>query len=156
MGWEFDIGWGDNIIRQFATWTIVAAPGLPHVEAAIDHIMGNFREAMKKHNITDPAKLEKDMLGDVVDATGPRAFTRGVMKHMQETYNTTYDEIKKIKEPKLTGDMLVMPGWAFALSVNTKYKEVFGEDFKIPPPLVKHHYAGTWKNDKGGEDVKSS
>ncbi|KAL1837762.1 hypothetical protein VTJ49DRAFT_3426 [Mycothermus thermophilus] len=150
VGWEFDVGWSENIIRQFATWTIVAAPGLPHVEAALDHIMGNIRKGMKKHNITDPADLEKDMLGDVVDATGPRAFTRGVMKSARELFKVRDQELKKLTEPKLVGDILILPGYAFAASAN-RYKEAFGENFKVPPPLVTHHYAGTWKNDKGGE-----
>ncbi|KAL2268963.1 hypothetical protein VTJ83DRAFT_3809 [Remersonia thermophila] len=152
VGWEFDAGWGDNIIRQFATWTIVATPGLPHVEAALDHIMENIRQGMKKHNITDPADLEKDMLGDVVDATGPRAFTRGVMKSARKLFNFRDAEVIKLAQPKLVGDILILPGYSFSASVN-KFKQAFGEDFHVPPPLVKHHYAGTWKNEKGGEMV---
>jgi len=56
--------------------------------------------------------------------------------------------ISNLLEPKLIGDILVLPGFSFALSSNH-----YTEDQKQGPPLVKHHYAGTWKNDHGGEEV---
>jgi hypothetical protein len=62
------------------------------------------------------------------------------------TLDTTIDDrnISGLKVPKLIGDVLVMPGNAFAAS-----QSGFPED--QGPRLVTHHYAGTWKNDKGGE-----
>jgi hypothetical protein len=92
--------------------------------------------------------LTLEMLGDVVDATGPRRFTRSILKSVGEAYETTLEDIQELLEPKLAEDVLVLPGYAFAASANT-----YDEAMDVSPPLLRHHYAGTWKNDKGGEMV---
>jgi len=57
----------------------------------------------------------------------------------------------ELVQPKLIEDVLVMPGRSFAASAN-KYKPE--EEERLPPQLVTHHYAGTWKNKDGGEKPK--
>ena len=145
VGWEFDVGWGDNIIREFATWAIMAKPGSPHMWMVVEDIMQSFRDKMREKNVPIEG-LTLEMGGDVVDATGPRRFTRSILRSMGEAFNTTVQDIQNLLEPKLVGDVLVLPGYAFAASTNT-----YDESVEVPPPLVKHHYAGTWKNEKGGE-----
>ncbi|KAH6856329.1 hypothetical protein B0I37DRAFT_367129 [Chaetomium sp. MPI-CAGE-AT-0009] len=147
VGWEFDVGWPGNFIRQFATWSIMAKPGSPHLWMVVQDILQSFRDKMKEKNVPIEG-LTLEMLGDVVDATGPRRFTRSILKSVGEAYNTTLQDIQELLEPKLAGDVLVLPGYAFAASANT-----YDKAMDVPPPLLKHHYAGTWKNDKGGETV---
>lgn len=145
VGWEFDIGWGDNIFRQFATWVIIAKPGSPHICMVVEDILQSLRDTMREKNIPVEG-LTLKMVGDVVDATGPRRFTRSILKSMEEAFEATVQDIQKLLEPKLIGDVLVLPGYAFAASANT-----YDEAMEVPPPLVKHHYTGSWKNEKGGE-----
>ncbi|KAL2131004.1 hypothetical protein VTI74DRAFT_5686 [Chaetomium olivicolor] len=145
VGWEFDVGWGDNFIRQFETWVIMARPGSPHIWTVVEDIMQFFKDVMREKDVPVEG-LALEMAGDVVDATGPRRFTRGVLKSMEGMFNATQKDFQALLEPKLVGDVLVLPGYAFAASANT-----YEKDFEVPPPLVKHHYAGTWKNAKGGE-----
>lgn len=147
VGWEFDVGWADNFIRQFTTWTIMAKPGLPHMSMVIEDILETLSAKRAEHNVS-LSDLTLVMLGDVVDITGPRAFTRSILKSVGLSLNTTIPipTIASLIKPKLVGDLLIMPGNAFAASSNT-YEEKEG----LGPPLVTHHYAGTWKNDHGGE-----
>lgn len=144
VGWEFDGGFGDNILRQFATWTMMAAPRSPHLWAVVEDIVAFFQEKMREHDVP-PQGLTREVVGDVVDATGPRRLTRNLLKRF-EAFDTTLEDIKRIEEPRLVGDVLVLPGYSFAASMN-RYPDME----VIPPPLVKHHYAGTWKNEHGGE-----
>jgi len=67
--------------------------------------------------------------------------------------NRTVDahDMMELVQPKLIEDVLVMPGRSFAASAN-KYKPE--EEERLPPQLVTHHYAGTWKNKDGGEKPK--
>lgn len=51
-----------------------------------------------------------------------------------------------LEEPKLVEDILILPGWAFAKSAN-----FHNETLEVGSPLITHRYAGSWKNDKGGE-----
>jgi mannosyltransferase OCH1-like enzyme len=142
---EFDAGWPGKFIRQFTTWTIMAKPGSPHLWMVVQDIVQSFRDTMREQNVTAEG-LTLQMLGDVVDTTGPRRFTRSILRSLGETFNRTLQDTEELLEPKLAGDVLVLPGYAFAASANT-----YDEGMEVPPPLVTHHYAGTWKNEKGGE-----
>jgi mannosyltransferase OCH1-like enzyme len=145
VGWEFDVGLGDNFMRQFASWILMAKPGSPHMAMVVDDILDALRRTAEEHNVTI-AGLELDMIGDVVDFMGPRRLTKSVLKSLDLILNdTTADRnISCLLEPKLVGDVLVLPGYAFANSSDT-YQESPG------PVLVTHHYAGTWKNEYGRE-----
>lgn len=146
VGWEFDYGWGDNIMREFATWTIAAAPRSPHVWRVVEDTMAGFRTIMEDNKVA-VENVTLKMSGDVVDATGPRRFTRGVFSSLEERFNATQKEVENLMEPRLLGDVLVLPGFAFAASSNR-----YG-DKELPPPLVVHKYAGSWKNANGGESL---
>ena len=149
VGWEFDQGWPGVFVRQFASWTILAKPRSPHMMQVIDDILETLREKTAEHKISvENATL--DIMGDVVDFTGPRRFTRSIYKSLGKMLNRTIDagEIQELVRPKLVADVLVMPGRSFAASANNYKPE---EEPLLPPKLVTHHYAGTWKNHKGGE-----
>lgn len=149
-GWEFDYGIGDNFIHEFASWTIMSKPRSPHMWAVIEDILDTIKAVMAENNLA-VGELTMDMLGDVVDATGPRRLTRSIIRSVADKLNTTVDEVQSeiefLEVPKMVDDVLVLPGWAFAFGAND-----FEETFEwTPGPYVQHHYAGTWKNEKGGE-----
>ncbi|RMZ70064.1 Initiation-specific alpha-16-mannosyltransferase [Pyrenophora seminiperda CCB06] len=149
VGWEFDQGWEGVYIRQFASWTLLAKPRSPHMMQVIEDILQTLREKTAEHKISvENATL--DIMGDVVDFTGPRRLTRSVYKSLGNMLNRTIDagDMQELVRPKLVGDVLVMPGRSFAASANNYKPE---QEPLLPPKLVTHHYAGSWKNNKGGE-----
>jgi alpha 1,6-mannosyltransferase len=119
VGWEFDVGWGDGFMRQFATWTIMARPGSPHLSMVLDDIMEGLREKTEEYNVTI-ADMTWTMVGDVVDLTGPRRMRRSILKSLKATLRDEFDErsIAAISEPKLVGDVLILPVYSFALSLS--------------------------------------
>jgi mannosyltransferase OCH1-like enzyme len=145
VGWEFDEGWGDHIVRQFTSWTIMAAPNSPHMMMVVDDIVDAVHQKVKDLQIA-VSDLTLDMVGDVVDFTGPRRLTRGILKSLELALNDTIDKdsISHLLEPIMVSDVLILPGYSFAASAN-KYINQSG------PALVTHHYAGSWKNENGGE-----
>jgi alpha 1,6-mannosyltransferase len=145
VGLEFDKGWPREYMRQFASWTIMAKPGSRHLSNLIEDIMRGLQGKTKEHNVTI-AELTFDMIGDVVDLTGPRLMTTSILSSLSLMLNDTVDgrNISDLAKPKLLGDVLVLPSQAFAASTN----RIGG---KSGVALVTHHYAGTWKNDHGGE-----
>ncbi|KAH8668680.1 hypothetical protein BX600DRAFT_510750 [Xylariales sp. PMI_506] len=147
VGWEFDGGLSDAYIRQFASWTIMAKPRLNHLDTVIRDIVQAIQDVAIKHNVS-VAEIKLNMIGDVVDFTGPRRLTRGVMKSVEQQLNRTVDihTLSNITQPKMIEDVLIMPGFAFAASTNTYDAQV-----ELGPTLVTHHYAGSWKNEHGGE-----
>lgn len=112
-------------------------PGSPHTSMAIDNVLEGLREKTKEHNVT-VADLTLDMIGDVVDLTGPRRITRSVDKSLELILNDKIDDrnISSLLEPKLISDVLSLPGYSLAASSNHS-----GEN--QGPALVTHHYAST-------------
>ncbi|KAE8452316.1 hypothetical protein EG329_001016 [Mollisiaceae sp. DMI_Dod_QoI] len=147
VGWEFDMA---GSWREFATWTILAKPGSPHLLRVINDIMSNLnKKAMENH--VSISGLTMDTIGDVVWLTGPRAFTRSVLRSLEvENYDAmvSVPDSPPTFEPWLIKDVLILPGWSFSLTLN-KYEP----EHNPGPALVTHHFAGTWKNAYGGEQV---
>ena len=147
-GVEFDIApnLDYNFERQFATWAVLAKPHSPHLLMVVEDILASLAETTKKHNVTI-SEMTLEMINDVVYYTGPRRFSQSVAKSLTSTLGKDIKAVDytKLLAPKLLGDVLVLPGYSFASGVNA-YPE--GQGGK---QLVKHHYAGSWKNKQGGE-----
>jgi len=144
VGLEFDV---DIWVRQFASWTIMAKAKSPHMWRVVEDCFEAVHEKTKEHNV-GVGDLTLDMTGDVVDFSGPRRLTRGILKSLSSTLNHDIgnEDIAHVAEPRLIGDVLVLPDYSFANSMNEQYGDK-GKGQK----LVTHHYAGSWKNALGGE-----
>lgn len=120
VGWEFDAGFGPNVLRQFASWTILAKPGLPHMQQVIEDIIEAVHITAALYKVP-VAGLDMRMVGDVVDFTGPRRFTRGTLKSLQRSLGHEVDmaAISDIRQPKLVDNVLILPGFAFANLTNS-------------------------------------
>lgn len=155
VGWEFDAGFEFLFERQFTTWTVMARKGVPHLMAVVKDIVKSVADMARANNAT-MLQLQMDMVGDVVELTGPRRFAKSVTESVEASLNKTgrwdgWDGYYEILEPKLAGDVLILPGYSLAELFNT-YRE--DDQEKLGPSLVVHHYAGSWKNEYGGERVK--
>lgn len=98
-------------IRQFESWTIMAAPGSPHLLMVIDDIMDGIRQKTGEYGVP-VSGLTLEMTGDVIDFTGPRRLTRGVLKSLELVRNETIDmaSISNLLEPVLVEDVLSVHG----------------------------------------------
>ncbi|KAF7593664.1 hypothetical protein BBP40_011070 [Aspergillus hancockii] len=134
VGLEFDAGYGDDIVRRFATWTIMAAPGSPHILRVIDDIVDAVREASQGGGVS------RDTFGDVPNFTGPGGFTRGIFKSLGLSMKGTFveDSVSNLVRPLLVEDVMIMPGYSFAASVNT-----YENPDVVRPSLVRHHNVGS-------------
>ncbi|KAK7755350.1 hypothetical protein SLS62_002576 [Diatrype stigma] len=141
VGLEFD---EDIWYRQFASWTIMARQNSPQLWTVVEDCLEGLVRTAQDHNV-GIQDLTIDMLDDIVDVSGPRRLTRGIQKSLSKMLNETVgnDEISHVLEPRLIGDVLVLPDYAFANSMNQQHG-----DKKSGKILVKHHYASSWKNSK--------
>lgn len=155
VGWEFDAGYDFLFERQFTTWTVMARKGVPHLMAVVNDIVHSMADVAKANNAT-MSQLKMDTIGDVVEFTGPRRFAASVTKSLAPLLNETdgwdgWDDYYELLEPKLAGDVLILPGYSLAALFNTYDEE---DQERVGPSLVVHHYAGSWKNEYGGERVE--
>lgn len=78
-------------------------------------------------------------------------MTRAILKSISVELGETVGggNVSNLREPVLLHDVLVFPNVAFAATQG-------GWPQDQGPYLVEHHYAGSWKNDHGGESVSNS
>ncbi|KAL4736831.1 hypothetical protein BDV11DRAFT_193048 [Aspergillus similis] len=139
VGIEFD-GW------QFTSWTIMAKPHLLHFKHVIEYVVKQLKTTAIENHVT-LSQITKAMVGEVVAVTGPQAITMALLQSVSEEtgQDITKQHIRQLKEPKLLGDILVLPQAAFAALQG-------GNPTDQGSYLVSHQYAGSWKNDVGGEE----
>ncbi|KAK2603657.1 hypothetical protein QQS21_004130 [Conoideocrella luteorostrata] len=141
VGLEFDIPSTEEcpIYSQLTNWVFAARAGSPHLQYVIDTIVKGLY-SIAEQNKVEPSGITLDMISDVVEVTGPKIMTLGIAKSLSQMLGRTIDDrtIAGIKKPHLVGDVIVMPGAAFAAFQNG-YPTDQGE------ALVSHHYAGSWK-----------
>ncbi|EMC92325.1 glycosyltransferase family 32 protein [Baudoinia panamericana UAMH 10762] len=142
IGLEFDFefrGEGVEVASQFTNWVIASKPGNKHLSRVIDNAVAIIYDTAKKHNV-DLEQLNLWMFKDVVNIAGPKTMTIGILESLSEDLKRLVDDrmISSTKEPRLVGDVLIMPNNAFA-AMQAGFPTDRG------PVLVTHHYAGTWK-----------
>lgn len=152
VGLEFDMEWrgeGTPLASQFCNWVFAARPSSRHLQAVVDAVADTLRGIAAEYNVP-MQMLQLEMLSDVVDVTGPKIMSVSVLKSLSEALNRTVDDrdFHDIKQPKLIGDLLIMPGNSFAAAQNG-----FPDDQS--DALVSHHYWGSWKDaDKDAKEHK--
>ncbi|KAI1404443.1 glycosyltransferase family 32 protein [Hypoxylon fuscum] len=128
---------------QLAQYTVLAKPGHPVIGDLIEKVEQNLEQLLQ-------SKGEGDRItfAEVMGNTGPFVFTDVLMKHFSEVTGTkhTGDEMDRLKEPILIGDILVLPKDAFGWLEH----EHRMEDGIDPSVLVKHLFIGSWREGHPG------
>ncbi|CAG8058573.1 unnamed protein product [Penicillium salamii] len=144
VGLEFDMPWrgpGKPIASQFCNWVFVGRKSSRNLQVVVDAVVAKLKQIAHENNVTIRG-LTLEMLSDVVDVTGPKMMTIAILDSLGQLLNRTVDDrdFAGIKQPKLVGDVLIMPGNSFAANQNnhpTDQGDV----------LVNHHYEGSWKKE---------
>lgn len=140
-GLEFDVPSAEErpVQSQFASWVLAARAGSPHLQYVVDTIVKGLYDIAHENKV-ELSDITLDMISDVVDVTGPKIMTLGIAKSLSQMLGRTIGDrdIAGIRRPHLVGDVLVLPGAAFAALQN-------GYPTDQGKPLVSHHYAGSWK-----------
>jgi alpha 1,6-mannosyltransferase len=115
----------------------------------VDDILDTLHGKLEENNVSVGNATLK-IIGDVVYFSRPRRLTYAVYRSLSKQLDRTVEEgdLAQILQPKMLGTVLVLPGRSFTASANKYTPE---DEAQLPPHLVEHHYAGTWKNDNRGE-----
>ncbi|PYH97056.1 hypothetical protein BO71DRAFT_396499 [Aspergillus ellipticus CBS 707.79] len=153
VGLEFDLEWRGTetqVASQFCNWVFAARPSSRNLQVVVDAVVRKLIEIAAMNHVP-MEKLALDMLPiDVVDVTGPKIMTIALLGGLQQLLGRPVDDrdFHAIKSPKLVGDLLIMPGNAFASAQNGYPKDQ-------TDVLITHHYAGSWKDaDKEAKERK--
>lgn len=128
---------------QFATWTMAVKPRHFMIELIIDRVMTQLRKLAENQNVTI-GEIKADYM-DVMDTTGPGVFAESIYQGLSQisSSNVTSANLTGMTEPRLFGDVLVLPITAFGAGIGHSN----AGDLDDPSALVHHTFAGTWKAD---------
>ncbi|ODH52357.1 hypothetical protein GX48_01420 [Paracoccidioides brasiliensis] len=143
VGLEFDGEWegeGSGLSSQLTNWVFAARPGSRHLQLVVDDIVRHLNDITLENGVTAEG-ITLDMISDVVEVTGPWRMTLGILESLSCMLGRRVDErdFSRGKKPRVLGDVVIMPGNAFAAKQN-------GYPTGQGPVLVTHHYEGSWKS----------
>jgi mannosyltransferase OCH1-like enzyme len=122
------------VLAQFA---VLAKPGHPALRVLVDRVVADLERLMDRKRPGDAITFE-----DVMATTGPFQFTDVLMQYFKNVTGVeqTGDDMDWMKEPKLIGDVLVLPKDSFGWlpHENTHPKD-------DPTVLVEHIFISTWR-----------
>ncbi len=148
VGWEFDACYKSEEFCQFASWTIMAKPGSRHLLHTINDIVAETKDIMAFYEVP-VSEITMDMILDIIKFSGPKKLTKSVYASLSKSMGSVVKpNTQQLVRPKLVGDVLILPGQSFSAWVH-RYNPEFEK--VLPPKLVRHHYASSWRNDFGGE-----
>jgi len=118
-------------------------PGHFMIELIIDRVMTQLRKLAKNQNVTI-GEIKADYM-DVMDTTGPGVFAESIYQGLSQisSSNVTSANLTGMTEPRLFGDVLILPITAFGAGIGHSNAGDLGD----PSALVHHTFAGTWKAD---------
>lgn len=133
LDWTLDL--------QFCTWAIMAKPSHPVLLKAVKHGISQINALAKKHGTSVP-DLKVSFL-EVLDTTGPAAFTRAVFAYLSEMLKEEYTwlNLTGMTEPRLVADVLILPINAFGSGQLHSHSRKTTDD----DALVEHLFRGSWK-----------
>jgi len=127
---------------QFCQWTIAAAPGHPVFQKMVARVIQSREDMVNLHGAAwKPTSFE------VMNTTGPAAWTDAVWAYLQETDDTltTLRNLSYMDSPRLYGDALVLPIDGFGMG---QPHSASTNDGSIPDgALIKHIFGGSWRGD---------
>jgi alpha 1,6-mannosyltransferase len=129
---------------QFCQWTIAAAPGHPVFLDMIERAIDSLEKLVVEHKTTldrlHPSSFE------VMNSTGPSAWTDVVFKNLQEREPTLtkLKDLTLMTQPKLYGDMLILSIDGFGMGQDHSKST---NDGSIPDAaFLKHNFRGSWRD----------
>lgn len=127
---------------SFAQWTFAATPGHPILTKVIDKVVNRLHDLAKKQGTTIAAIEVSDQ--DVGSVTGPAIWTLAVFEGMSEAIETdvSWENVTGIREPRLFGDILLMPVDAFG----TGQAHSGASQDIVEGTYVRHHWKMSWRH----------
>ncbi|KAH6623257.1 nucleotide-diphospho-sugar transferase [Chaetomium tenue] len=124
---------------QLAQYTVLAKPGHLAVGVLVEEVAGNLRRLVGEKAKGGSGRVTFE---DVMSTTGPFAFTRVLMEYFTNVTGVVHtgDEFDRMEEPRLIGDVLVLPKDSFGW-LPQEHTHEKGD----PMILVEHLFIASWR-----------
>lgn len=158
IGVEYDDTTYNMFVRpiEFCQWTFAAKAGHPLLLAAVRRVLLHLEYiARVKRTSLSEVQLNK---AEVLEATGPGSWSDAVLETLRDQTGLAgldWGDFHDLREPRLVGDVLVVPINAFGAGQKHSHSgaDGYGE------VLARHHFGRSWygkgkgkEKDKGREE----
>ena len=125
-------------------WTFMSKRGHPFMRFVAEQVAKNLVEYAQKNN--QPLSAMDLSYKEVIDVTGPRAFTEAFLAYTSNVSGRriTYADATMLEEPKLIGDILILPIRAMS-AAEADRTGVEGAHSVDWPAVIFHWSVGSWK-----------
>jgi mannosyltransferase OCH1-like enzyme len=133
---------GSRYSVQLCQYTMLAKPNHPVLHTIVERVVKDLEGLPQAHEEGGYVSFEQ-----VMGTTGPFAFTKALMDYftMETGVEHTGDELSNLMEPRLIGDVLVLPkdsfGWLPQEHTHEKGDAMI---------LVEHLFIGSWREGHPG------
>jgi mannosyltransferase OCH1-like enzyme len=128
---------------QLVNWTIMSKPNQPFIWFLVKRVIDNIKNLARSQqkSISDLTYT----IQDVLYSTGPAALTRAFFDYASDITgsNVTYHNFTKIREPRLIGEVVILPIQAFGAGHQVEWAGGKQDGTE----LIHHYFAGSWKTD---------
>ena len=135
---------GGTDLFELVNWTMMAKPGQPFIQSLVKRVIDNvYRDA--KSQSTSLGKMEYTVR-QVLSLTGPAALTAAFFDYASNLTDSpvTHKNFTKITEPKLVGEVVILPIHAFGATHQVEWAGLKPDNSRV---LVHHYFKGRWKQD---------
>lgn len=131
---------------QFCQWTLASTAGHPALWTMVERITSRVLENSEGNTSQSAEYTNEDVLG----ITGPAAWTEVIFDYLGFAVGSqiTWQNLTGMREPRLYGDVLVLPIDGFASGLPHS-----GSTDGQGTALVKHQQHGSWKEDPQGDHI---
>ena len=131
-------------IWGITNWTFMAKRGHPFMRFVAETVAMNLINVAKKQQ-RSLSTMELSYK-EVIDATGPRAFTEAFFAYASRTTGSpvSYETATMLEQPKLIDDILLLPIRAMS-TAEADRTGVMGAHSSTWPAVIFHWSAGSWK-----------
>lgn len=161
LGIEYDDTTYPMFVRpvSFNQWTLMAKPNHPIFVKAVERVQSNLEFlARQKRTKTGVAELKLEMV-ETLEATGPGMISDVVLEVLRDQMrregkkgDISWKTFQGLREPRLFGDVLVLPINGFAGHQKHSHSGQKGWGTK----LVQHHFGRSWYDKGKGKDKDKS
>ena len=134
---------GGQDLFQLVNWTIMSKPNQPFMWFLVNRVLENIKNFAASQK--QPISNIEYSIQNVLDVTGPAALTKAFFDYASNitTSNVTYLNFTKMTEPRLIGEVVILPIQAFGAGHQVQWAgwEPDGSE------LIHHYFAGSWKVD---------
>ncbi|SPJ85627.1 related to alpha-1,6-mannosyltransferase HOC1 [Fusarium torulosum] len=127
---------------QLCQYSVLAQPNHPAIKTLVEQVTIDLKKLLASKQPNETVSFQ-----DVMSTTGPFAFTKVLMDYFKEVSGEEHngDELDRLAEPRLIGDVLVLPKDSFGwLPQQNTHKK--GD----PSILVEHLFIGSWRDGHPG------